>query len=141
MPTEDQQAHFTMQFESDEIQVPEAALLRPQAVPIHSFQGLETRRSSKAEPYTGQNSPETAHAQQTPDLQRHSGSFGSDGTDHGIGNDRQIHTPHSEISSPELDSAWERVSHTSGRYRHILTDEIFWGFVPESSTAAGSISR
>jgi hypothetical protein len=126
MSSEDQQHHFTMQFERSELQVPEAALLRPQAAPLSSLEGLEARRNFKGGSSTGQHGLEYARAQQTSAPERQSGSFGSVEIDDGIESERESHTSNLEAPFPNLHSAWVMIEgNYEYMYRHLVTGEIF----------------
>lgn len=124
-PIRNGQNEVTIQFEESGLQVPEAALLRPQTEPLSSLPALEARRNFESRARPVQHGPEPDDAQQTTEPNRRSGSFGSDRSDGGVEHDLQNSASSSRASSLALNIAWEREGINSYRYRHIVTGEVF----------------
>lgn len=116
---EDQQHGITMQFDSDELQVPNAALLRPRSAPRLSVPALEARRSFEDGIRSAHPGPRSVSAQGW------FGSFEGNRSANWDEDDRRSHMSRSGASPPALHSAWSKTNnqHT---YRHIVTGEIFY---------------
>lgn len=115
----DQQHEITMQFDSDELQVPNAALLRPRSAPRLSLPALEARRSSEDGTRSAHPGPRSVSAQGW------FGSFEGNRSANWDEDDRRSHMSRSGASSPALHSAWSKTNNRHG-YRHIVTGEMFY---------------
>lgn len=113
-----QQPQITMQFDSDDLQVPDAALLRPRSAPRLSLPALEARRSFE-------DGTRSAHlGQRSVSAQGWFGSFEGNNSPNRDEDDRRSHMSRSGASFPELHSAWITEDHYG--YRHIVTGEMFY---------------
>lgn len=122
-PAEDE---ITLQFEQSdrsELQVPEAVLLRPEAVPLSSLPALEAKRSVQGGSSPLRQSPGSHRARRDSESDKRSGSVSvrSGGSGSYSGYSR---VSYASSSTPALHGAWIKRNRLG--WRHIVTGAIYY---------------